>query len=817
MIELARACSAALVLLTALLAPGLAPTVAAAGPRVPAAAAAGVSTGSAPGAAPVQLVVSLQSVAPAVASPAADTTVSVTITSAASTPITGVTVQAVLGTKRFSERGAISQWLGASPTVPAAGRVVATAPQPATQPAPGSTPASSPGSTSGSTPAAAGLTIAPKASTTLSLTIPHGQLDSGRPFAALPLTIETLVAGTPRAGQRTILPWVARDQQYEKLDLSMVLPVTLPATPTLFTGTTAEQAKAWTSAIGPDSELVQRLGATTGHAVTWMVDPAVLGGPQTAGYRARQDASSSPTTTPTLPTPTGTTTPGAAASPAATPNPATSPGTGAATASPPAPAPTNAAPDPNLTEIQGLTDALAERLKNRGSQHPVWALPTADPDVAALATHRPSTALATQLFATDPSPLDSALGTSVDRGVTWPADGWWSAERAEDLRAASGGYPSHDTLVSTDSLAPANGLTAQAVASTAGNRLLAYDANLSAIASGSRGRSGQALVQEFLGESLVLLGQREGTRRTVLVAFDRAMRTDPATLGQLLTAVSTTPWLTVGSTQPLLTASAPQTPLASTPPAGSDPALLTGDAVADLDRAQQTVHGMAEVLSRSNPAYAPTWTNVVTQLASTRWRGHPGAWDATRSALSRSLTALRDGVQVAPSTINFLTDRGAIQLTIVNRLPYTLSGIDVLLETSSAKLRVEDPPSVTVAGNSQATVTVNVEAYGSGTVPVVARLATPSGAPLGQPATVSMNVRPTGVGVFVGIAAVLALVVVLGLIRSVRRQPTRAERDLGYHPATEPGPATSAPPSPAPSTGPRPDPSTDAAAKDPHV
>ncbi|AKT50867.1 hypothetical protein ADJ73_05320 [Arsenicicoccus sp. oral taxon 190] len=723
--------------------------------------------------APVQ--VRLDELSPTVVRPGQDLRVQVTVSATAGSGTGPLTARVLTGASAVTGREELASWLHDSSPRPLAGRVATTQQLPAGLPGGGST--------------------------TLSLTVPRSQLSRGAPFGAYPLAVEVRSAEGQAGIARTVVPWVGRAEEFEPLRLAWVAPLTLPADPELTAGTDQQVGAAWTRAVGPGGPLQHRLDAASGTPVTWLVDPAVVAPPTRAGGLVTASspepapslstpATPSTPTSPTNPTTPALPTPGATSSRTGASSPATSAGSaatapaapatpGTAAPSTPSPAPPAASTPAALAGAARDAQQLAARLKALGDDQPLWGLPTHDPDTAALLDSGLDDRLREVLYPSGASPLDAPLGRSLPSSVAWPADGRWDTDRSTQWPLLTGHGAPTAALVSSATVASWRGTTPGAAQRSAGGLpLLAYDERLSAVTAGTRTASDAQLVQEFLGQSLTLLGELPGTRRTALVTIPRDTAMSGPALRRLWTASGTAPWLRQVATSSILG----QSPDASGPATGSPHvgvSPLDAERISALEQDAATASGLAQVLPPEQVS-AGSWTTGVRDLASARWRGQPGSWETLRHAVTGSLSGTAQGIQVRPSTINFLADTGTIQITVTNALPYAVHGVRLELVPGSPKLRVDRSPGpISVAAGSRTTTQVQVTALGAGTVPLEARLTTPDGTVLGVPTTVDMNVRPTSVWVFVLIAGIVGAILVLGLARSLRRSPTRAQRELG--------------------------------------
>ena len=135
------------------------------------------------------------------------------------------------------------------------------------------------------------------------------------------------------------------------------------------------------------------------------------------------------------------------------------------------------------------------------------------------------------------------------------------------------------------------------------------------------------------------------------------------------------------------------------------------------------------------------------------------------------------GISVAPQTTNFLADEGTLQVTVVNDLGVEVDGVRLLLNPTNPRLRiVSQPEPIQIAANSKAVVPVRAEALAAGLVPVNATLTTSDGTPIGVPGTITVRANPPGYLFYIVGGAIVALVLVFGIVRSLRRSRKSAAR-----------------------------------------
>jgi len=690
---------------------------------------------SAPVPAP-SVTVRLASLAPTVATPNHPVKVTGSIHNEGRTPLAAPRVRALLRTDGLVGRDQVSAWAAGSDEIPVGPEVASQDLKTA---------------------------LAPGATAGFTLTIPAAALRNNAPYSALPLALDVRSASSQgSAGSlHTFLPWY-REKQFTRLSVAWLVPLTLDPDPALFGPPGARRSQAWKAAIGPGSRLDRLMSATDGTPVTWAVDPALLGPPGP-------------------PAPSGATAP---------------PGTPIAT-------PTTAPSDTGVTAptpdaVTTLTSSLATRLRDAAPRHTLWALPYADPDLAATTSLAPGDPTLASLMAT-PNPLPATVGSAVRGDIAWPADGRWSTQRESQLRKAYTGTGLTAAVVSGSAVGGNDIITASAGRKSPGGLpLLAYDDRLSRLlARTSSAADGPAVVQHFLADTITLLQESpsapETSPRRVLVAAPRGFSGDPASLGLLLSAVGSAPWLSQSATTGVLhdavdAEATPRVPgtVLNQPSLGADDPLnpagspLTRQALADLPSRRDAITGVSSVLD--DPAYKPAWLDATTQLLSTRWRGRPQSWAQLDSAIGKASSVLATGVGVAQSlsNVNFFADQGFLQVTVVNNLDVPVHDVRLQLAPGNARLRVDGQPQVLhIARHSRTNVKFHVTAVAAGLVPIDARLRTANGTPVGRGAVLRVHVQPTASWVFWALGGLAGLVIVLGIARSLRRGRSRASLPSG--------------------------------------
>ena len=728
--------AASVVLLAVALSPGIASGLPASAAPAVAASVSTVATVTRPAPPLGPASVTLASVTPAVAVPRASVTISGTIRNTASFPIDKPVVRALIGDRGLTSRGAVSDWAAVGEQAVA---------QAATTPL--------------------GPGLAPGAVAPFRLVIPAPAISHRDSFAVLPVSIEVIGATLDTAGQaevlgtlRTFLPALSAIKAYEPLSIAWLVPLSLDPDPALLGADSAARTAAWTKAVGPGSRLDRLITGTDSAKVTWAIDPALLGPPRLA--TATDSSTAGPTPTPSA-----------------------------------APAPGGATSTDPVTEA---TTALANRLREAAPRHTLWALPYADPDLAALLPLASGQSALAALLAR-PSGLAAAVGPART-GIAWPVDGALSTSREARLRDAFSSSGLAGAVVSASTRTMRSGYTDDASRKSVGGLpLLAYDQALSrTFAQTSAPASGAVTTQLFLADSLALLGERPGTRnRSVLVTAPRTFAGNPTVLASFFAAVAQAPWLTPTSTDQLLAAAgtaspdvpgsgptvtpSPATPSPPTSPATPDPlsagrSPLTPATLQNISRTTLAIDGVASIRDDTQ-SFRARWTDAQAQVLSSRWRGHAGAITVINAATQAAITAVSSGVRVVPSSVNFFADRGVLQVTVVNDLAVPVHDVHLTLTPGQPRLRIDQQSGpLRIGAKSRTNVKLSVTAIAAGLVPVEAVLTTPNGTSLGQTARVNVRVQPTGTWLYWVLGGLASIILLLGIYRSLRRGSARSPR-----------------------------------------
>ena len=452
-----------------------------------------------------------------------------------------------------------------------------------------------------------------------------------------------------------------------------------------------------------------------------------------------------------------------------------------------------------IIEGTGAADAQSwlDRLRSAVQGRCVLPLPYADPDLVAL-SRAGLTDLEALATSTGVRLVGDLLGVQPLTGVSWPADAVLDERTLTDLtalqtyavllepRGMSPPTAAHDvidlatTMPGSRGAAPA-GLRVDPLLSSALRRQVDQPGNdLSEALSRPTGTLSPLAAQDGLG-ALVYLAATDPDRRPVLLVPPRRWQARGAeaitllsTARQLLEAGYFAPreLPALASTRP----AGPITAVTYPPEAAAEEIPLA--VTADIQRARDVLRDL-QVATVLDPTANLKPVDLLDPLrlgllraVSSGWRGQPNrAIQVTEQERSR-LSELRRSVRIvqSPGPYILAASDSPLLITVSNELPV---GVQVQLTLSeTAGLRAGAVGLQLVPARSTRQFVIPAEVSRAGQFSVEARLSTPGGTSLGEPSTLQVHSTALGtvtVGLTVGAAAALVLLVVRAITRRVRR------------------------------------------------
>jgi hypothetical protein len=576
------------------------------------------------------------------------------------------------------------------------------------------------------------------------LRVPKPAASSNAAFGALPMLIS---AGGSRL---TTFVTIQQRAEYDPLTVALVAPVTLDPDPDLLADYGAARRAAWQRELGSTGRIQRLLAATSGLPLTLAIDPTLLDPPEAVPDVRPTDAEA------------------------------------------------GAAWDritPEQREEIRLRRASDADLRARLRGERPLLLPYADADLPALLTLPGLTPQIAKALTTATAVAADLPGARTD--ILWPADGLVGTDRVAALRQAAGDSTVRAVIGAESALAGEN-TSAAPHPGPDGSAVLAYDDRLSAAFLGlASDQSGAVTTQRLLADSLGLLAEFPGTKRSVLIALPRTVDAAPAALSAAVTTLLAAPWITTTDVDALIEEAPTGSPIPEKAPEKldlpldipKDPSLardgLTPARAQSLQRSWEAIEGIAQVRADGAQSWA-YWQQTAAQILSSRWRADRAALRPVITAAKDAATAARDGVAVVPGRINFFADSGQVQITITNDLDVAVENVQVRLTSSVPSFRLGPAPApVTIGPKSRATVHVSATALAAATVPIKVALFSPAGRHIGVDNIVEVRAFPTGSWFYWVIGAVAVLLFAAG------RWRTRRRRAIAAQVATEPAPMSS--------------------------
>jgi hypothetical protein len=446
-------------------------------------------------------------------------------------------------------------------------------------------------------------------------------------------------------------------------------------------------------------------------------------------------------------------------------------------------------------------------VRGAAADEPMFTTPYDDVDVAAL-THQGLDSDLRSAYSQGRSTASALLGKSYQTGsMAWPADGLADSSVLGNL-AVNG----ISTVVLASSEMPATGAAFSpddAVASTptpAGTtmKVLLADSTLTSVLGSATSAPGSALAvsQRFLAETALIEAEDPGAARSVVVAPPREWNPSPALANDLLSATTSTPWLSPDTLAALAgsagSARSGSQPSRQAPPDNQiSPSELTGTYLKQVGDVDTSVRAYKSILAQPQPQYLAQLSTGVAATESSAWRGGGAAirdGTAMLDRVSGYVAAVDRKVQIINSgRATLVGSSGSLPVSIGNGLK---TAIRVRLQASeppNSRLKVTgySPKGlITVGAGQTETVRLSVRSSAIGNTTIELRLFGKNGRPLpNDPVSLSVQSTQFGGTLLVIIFAAIGVLVLTAIARAIRRglRDTPPGAPPGTPPGTAPG------------------------------
>jgi hypothetical protein len=437
--------------------------------------------------------------------------------------------------------------------------------------------------------------------------------------------------------------------------------------------------------------------------------------------------------------------------------------------------------DPSLVDAAGTggpsTVSWLTDLTKQSAQRDVFALPWGDPDLAAIAhADRPDLLhLAKSMAASSAAAL---FGSSPRTDLMWPADDIPDMKTAA-LAAQAGAHVlvvGPQALATTGRVTPTRSGSTTVTTPSGALTALVPDAALSADLADAQavdpGATPATAAQRILAETAVATHQTTGPHH-LLATLPRNWSPDVPVVQAQLDALATAPWTSLVPVTDLINRNdtdAARTPL---PTSTRSPQELPPAQVVQIGDARSAVAAFATVVSQPDALLAGLDREILAPLT-VAGRDAPAERSTLVAAVLGDASARRSGLSVLVSPrFNVIASATQIRLTVHSELASNAT-VRVELRPRKACLTVTSPPTqTTVDAKTDETVAVAVHANANCDVVVDVLLLAPDGTLVATPAQFDARLAPTIENVGTGIVgALLALGLVVGIVRTVRRGQT---------------------------------------------
>jgi hypothetical protein len=281
-----------------------------------------------------------------------------------------------------------------------------------------------------------------------------------------------------------------------------------------------------------------------------------------------------------------------------------------------------------------------------------------------------------------------------------------------------------------------------------------------------------------LNAQLALISQEGDGARRLLVSLDRSWPSSGTQLARTLDALFSSQWTTPATFR--ATVSAAQTQgLALQDAPESQPRL---DSIRALVSDEQSLGQFATVLDNPETMTGRVRAELLTLLA-VSWQNPRSDWTTTVADTRATTVKTLHSIRILPTeNVNLVSAQGSIPFTVSNELDGEAATVVLMASPSNGRLEIDGDTTKRILPDSRTNLLVPVKAkVGNGQVVLSLRLYSPTGVPIGDPSSVTVDVHADweGIGALI-LGALLVLLFGFGIVRNIiqrRRQRRREGRE----------------------------------------
>lgn len=291
--------------------------------------------------------------------------------------------------------------------------------------------------------------------------------------------------------------------------------------------------------------------------------------------------------------------------------------------------------------------------------------------------------------------------------------------------------------------------------------------------------------QTVLALSAITYRERPSDSRATVLALDRnglaayGMSTlatatsddalDISNLQGTISALMSAPWVEASTASKILTLTPAADERDALKETVSATGALTNEELTSIEDATSAISLVAGLSATPRTITDPANT-IASQLYSTVWRSSERARLSRIQSLLDTANYFTSSLHVMrSSTIRVVSQQTELPVHVTSTLPFDV-GVTLKLDSRDTRLEADKIVAVTVPARSSARVMVPIEAKGSGNIKVEAKILTPNGTQIGSAQDIEIRVRADweNIGTLI-VAILIALVLVVGIIRSLKR------------------------------------------------
>lgn len=285
---------------------------------------------------------------------------------------------------------------------------------------------------------------------------------------------------------------------------------------------------------------------------------------------------------------------------------------------------------------------------------------------------------------------------------------------------------------------------------------------------------------------LQLISAESTTPHHVLIALDRSWPSSGTQLQRTFDALFTSAWSTPSTFSAVLS-STQSSGLALT---DAPEAQTRIDSIRVLLQDEKSLDEFATILGDPTTLTGRTRAQLLTLLA-VSWQNPRTDWTAAVATSRAATVKTLHAVHILPTeNINLVSAQGSIPFTVSNELHDEAVTVVLSASPSNSRLEIDAPTTKTIPQDSRATMLVPVKAkVGNGQVILSLQLYSPTGVPIGDPSSVTVDVHADweGIGALI-LGGLLVLLFGFGIVRNiVRRRDQRRKEQRGDDAADDDG------------------------------